>query len=249
MKTNEWAGVGNHTTAKFWEYDTRTGRRMNLEPRADEMPWISPYATNNDNPILHNDPNGDFPWAALGRGVIRVAYRLNVIADAIGSAFSNEPLGLSEVGTLKAMHANEMKRMAEQANPQKKEKQEVKSRSEGAKNGERAGKDFTKKGKEEVWQKNKDEKGSPKCENCGKDLNKPPQSKKGEPTPSDAGQVDHIQPKSQGGDGDPSNGQLLCPSCNQAKGTTPPLDSTFVKSRTFIARTSISYSCTVKYLL
>ena len=33
IKVNEWSGVGNHTTALYWEYDTRTGvgGRSNLE--------------------------------------------------------------------------------------------------------------------------------------------------------------------------------------------------------------------------
>lgn len=33
-KVNEIADVGNHTTALHWEYDTRLGRRWNLEPMA-----------------------------------------------------------------------------------------------------------------------------------------------------------------------------------------------------------------------
>jgi hypothetical protein len=28
-KSDEIAGEGNHNTAEFWEYDTRTGRRWN----------------------------------------------------------------------------------------------------------------------------------------------------------------------------------------------------------------------------
>jgi hypothetical protein len=32
-KVNEIAGVGNHNTAEFWEYDTRLGRRWNLDPK------------------------------------------------------------------------------------------------------------------------------------------------------------------------------------------------------------------------
>jgi RHS repeat-associated protein len=58
-KDDEIAGAGNHTTALFWEYDPRTGRRWNLDPKpsADE----SPYATNKNNPIKYNDPNGDCP--------------------------------------------------------------------------------------------------------------------------------------------------------------------------------------------
>jgi hypothetical protein len=56
-KVDEIAGVGNHNTALFWEYDTRLGRRWNLDP----VPQIniSDYAVNGLNPILYMDPNGD----------------------------------------------------------------------------------------------------------------------------------------------------------------------------------------------
>ena len=59
MKVNEMSGVGNHNTAEFWEYDTRLGRRWNLDP-VDQVS-ISNYSVNELNPILINDPNGDCP--------------------------------------------------------------------------------------------------------------------------------------------------------------------------------------------
>jgi hypothetical protein len=58
-RIDEIKGVGNHNTAKFWEYDTRLGRRWNLDPVID--PSESPYAANKNNPILYNDPAGDCP--------------------------------------------------------------------------------------------------------------------------------------------------------------------------------------------
>ena len=58
-KTDEIAGPGNHNTATFWEYDTRLGRRWNVDPVT--KPWESLYACLSDNPILLNDPNGDLP--------------------------------------------------------------------------------------------------------------------------------------------------------------------------------------------
>jgi hypothetical protein len=57
-KTDEIAGEGNHTTAKYWEYDTRLGRRWNLD--AIYNTDISRYAVNGNNPIFYLDPNGDF---------------------------------------------------------------------------------------------------------------------------------------------------------------------------------------------
>jgi len=57
-KTDEIYGVsGSHNTAKFWEYDTRTGRRWNLDPVTKA--WESGYAVMGSNPIWNKDPNGD----------------------------------------------------------------------------------------------------------------------------------------------------------------------------------------------
>jgi len=56
-KTDEIAGTGNHNTALFWEYDTRTGRRWNLDPKPTV--GISDYTVFLGNPIRFNDPNGD----------------------------------------------------------------------------------------------------------------------------------------------------------------------------------------------
>jgi len=57
-KTDEIAGPGNHNTATFWEYDTRLGRRWNIDPVT--KPWESLYACLSNNPILLDDPDGDF---------------------------------------------------------------------------------------------------------------------------------------------------------------------------------------------
>ncbi|OJX57979.1 MAG: hypothetical protein BGO89_06155 [Candidatus Kapaibacterium thiocyanatum] len=59
-KVDEVAGAGNHTTAEFWEYDTRLGRRWNLDPRP--VVGVSDYAAFADNPILFSDPKGDTVW-------------------------------------------------------------------------------------------------------------------------------------------------------------------------------------------
>ena len=56
-KTDEISGVGNHTTALYWEYDTRLGRRWNLDPV--KKPWQSDYSCFSSSPIWKVDPNGD----------------------------------------------------------------------------------------------------------------------------------------------------------------------------------------------
>lgn len=47
----------DHNTALFWEYDARTGRRWNLDPKPHIS--ISDFAVNGLNPILAMDPLGD----------------------------------------------------------------------------------------------------------------------------------------------------------------------------------------------
>ena len=47
----------NMLSAEFWEYDARSARRWNNDPRP--VTAISPYATFQGNPILFSDPMGD----------------------------------------------------------------------------------------------------------------------------------------------------------------------------------------------
>lgn len=56
-KTDEINGSSNHNTALFWEYDTRLGRRWNLDPNPQIS--ISDYASFANNPILFTDLLGD----------------------------------------------------------------------------------------------------------------------------------------------------------------------------------------------
>ena len=56
-RTNEIAGTGNHTTALYWEYDTRLGRRWNVDPVPQI--FLSDYSVLSLNPIRNIDSNGD----------------------------------------------------------------------------------------------------------------------------------------------------------------------------------------------
>ncbi len=56
-KDDEVAGAGNTNTAMFWEYDTRLGRRWNLDPEGS--PDLSAYSCYSGNPILRIDPFGN----------------------------------------------------------------------------------------------------------------------------------------------------------------------------------------------
>jgi hypothetical protein len=58
-KDDEIAGVtGSHTSALFWEYDTRLGRRWNVDIAINEKPWLSSYHAFSNRPITNIDPNG-----------------------------------------------------------------------------------------------------------------------------------------------------------------------------------------------
>jgi RHS repeat-associated protein len=46
------------TSAEYWMYDGRLGRRWNVDPMTKKYGWQSPYATFNNNPIFFNDPSG-----------------------------------------------------------------------------------------------------------------------------------------------------------------------------------------------
>ncbi len=56
-KVNEIAGKGNHNTALFWDYDTRLGRRWNVDPVKKE--YESSYACFGNSPISVTDVLGD----------------------------------------------------------------------------------------------------------------------------------------------------------------------------------------------
>lgn len=56
-REDEIAGLGNSYTAKFWQYDSRTARRWNLDPRPN--PSISSYGTFALNPVMFTDVMGD----------------------------------------------------------------------------------------------------------------------------------------------------------------------------------------------
>lgn len=83
----------------------------------------------------------------------------------------------------------------------------------------RAGKPFTKKGKEEVKRANAEKFGGKNiCENCGIETIPAQQGKSGVSPQLNETNVDHVVPRSKGGSGDPSNGQILCRECNLEKG-------------------------------
>jgi RHS repeat-associated protein len=56
-KDDEVSGSRNTMTATFWEYDSRLGRRWNVDPKT--LPYLSTYSCFSNNPTLYVDPKGD----------------------------------------------------------------------------------------------------------------------------------------------------------------------------------------------
>jgi hypothetical protein len=92
-KTDEIAGAGNHTTAEFWEYDTRVGRRWNLDPKP--IAWSANYSVFANSPIYVTDPLGDTTYIYNTKGILKdVIYdkrenEVNILSDRIIAAIKN----------------------------------------------------------------------------------------------------------------------------------------------------------------
>ncbi len=85
-----------HYTAKFWEYDSRIAHRWNIDPKYKDVPMLSPYVVNINNPIMSADPNGDCPWfltVAVGALVgAAVEYGGQVASNVVSNGFSTDAL-------------------------------------------------------------------------------------------------------------------------------------------------------------
>ena len=53
-----YGSVGTSYTAQFWQYDSRLGRRWNIDPAFADKPWMSSYHAFSNKPIMNIDPNG-----------------------------------------------------------------------------------------------------------------------------------------------------------------------------------------------
>ena len=238
LNTHEW---------KYRMSDPSIGRFWQIDPLATDYTHNSPYAFS-ENRVINGVELEGLEYASYGynqtgaRANIQataqrssrtqteknqeVAQTLDVIpgvGDVKGlvEAFTGSDLVTGEdlsIGSrlLGLVLLSELRVVETAADASKTVKQ-------GTKNGERAGKDFTKKGKQEVIDANKNQNaGQTVCEDCGTNTVPAQKSEKGVTPPGNETQVDHIYPKSKGGDGLPSNGQVLCRDCNRAKGNKTP---------------------------
>jgi uncharacterized protein RhaS with RHS repeats len=198
-------------------YDPVAGRFLSIDPvttDANTGSSFNRYAYAANNPYKYVDPDGRDPmdWVhgaftaasfcpslcgAAISGVEGIVYLAEGKNNDAGLSFGAAAVGIvSDAGAVKLV-------------------------SKIAKEGEeaaRAGKAFTKRGRDIVREENAAKNGGrTKCENCGAETVPGQKSEKGVTPPGNETHVDHIEPKSKGGAGTPGNGQVLCRDCNLKK--------------------------------
>lgn len=235
----EWYDVD----ARF--YDPQLGRFMQVDPRPDDGDQESwePYQYALDNPISNNDPDGEiWNWVvgavvgavvdygsqvvsnlaegkSLGQSLSQVDGKSILKSAAIGAVTSGASAFVAKAGA--KVVTTVAAKVTNAASKSKNAAQIVKAeqRAEKLSKVDRAGKDFTKAGKEAVKDVNKAKNGGQmQCEGCGQQANNAAKSTKGTKPPGNEAHVDHVVPKAKGGSGTPNNGQVLCRDCNLKKG-------------------------------
>ncbi len=100
-KDDEVYGGGNSTTAEFWQYDTRLGRRWNVDPMAHERFEWSPYNAMRCNPIYNVDATGALDgWYNDANGNTTYDANINSQADLDAAGISGSYVGQTFSGTM-----------------------------------------------------------------------------------------------------------------------------------------------------
>jgi hypothetical protein len=73
---NELKGRGNHLSFGDFGYDSRTGRRWNIDPI--EQVGISSYAVFNNNPNFYTDPDGNSPISVLAKQIAKQGVKAGI---------------------------------------------------------------------------------------------------------------------------------------------------------------------------
>ena len=87
-KDNEVSGEDNSYTAEYWQFDSRLGRRFNIDPKS--LRGVSGYSCFLNNPIVFVDQNGDSVGFAKPLG--ETAKSITVFSESdskVGGTFYN----------------------------------------------------------------------------------------------------------------------------------------------------------------
>jgi RHS repeat-associated protein len=76
--------------AQYWEYDSRTGRRWNVDPIVKN--WESSYACFNNNPLLFKDPNGLDGIASVNKEKKTISITQKIYYDKTDENFKNKAI-------------------------------------------------------------------------------------------------------------------------------------------------------------
>lgn len=93
-KDDEVSGSGNSYTAEFWQYDSRLGRRFNLDPKPNAS--ISSYACFANNPVWFSDPYGDTIRVQFTDNDVRKKY-ISMINKYLGGQFAIKLVKVKDV--------------------------------------------------------------------------------------------------------------------------------------------------------
>ena len=206
-------------------YDTH--QWLGVDPLAEFYPNISTYTYCAGNPIGCRDENGEWLNFVVGAVVgaatdygLQVAINLaegkdlgDALTDVDGKSIGTSAvLGATGAGILSNVKKIvKTGKILENATKAKK----LQERAAKLNKVDRAGKDFTKAGKEIIKEQNKlKNAGKIKCNNCKTKTQNPQKHVKSKTPPRNEAHVDHKMPKSKGGRGNPDNGQILCRDCN-----------------------------------
>lgn len=214
-------------------YGSTAGRFLSVDPTWSSADLGRPQSWNRysyvlNNPVRYTDPDGRctaavidciieggvvagppgaLVGATIGLAVLTGTGYIAVYGGAAGGGGGGDSPALER--HMKAV-MNSYAKSAEEEN-------------KGTAGGDRSGKGFTPKGKQEIHDRNAQQNGGEnRCENCDRKVDPGKKSQKGVTPPGNERQADHIIPKSKGGDGSPPNGQTLCRDCNIKKSDKDP---------------------------
>ena len=103
-KSTEIDANGNHTTATFWEYDSRIVRRWNIDPMNSGA--TSTFAAFNNNPIIYSDPFGlDTVKKASGLKNIGDVFQHYNAKTNSNFFYNKTPGGIEEAGSSQRLDA------------------------------------------------------------------------------------------------------------------------------------------------